>query len=78
MTVIQIPDEQAAALQARAAAEGLTLEAWLRKLAGFEQLRGRKNPYRLSDLVAQCDPSAPLTTEDLTWLDTPTIGREAL
>jgi len=33
MTVIQIPDEQAAALKAKAAAEGLTLEEWLRKLA---------------------------------------------
>ncbi len=33
MTVIELTDEQAAALQARAAAEGLSLEAWLRKLA---------------------------------------------
>jgi plasmid stability protein len=36
MTVIQLPDEQAAALKARAAAQGLTLEAWLQKLAGEE------------------------------------------
>jgi plasmid stability protein len=33
MTVIEIPDEEAAALRAKAAAEGLTLEAWFRKLA---------------------------------------------
>lgn len=33
MTVIEIPDEQAAALKAKAAAQGFTLEAWLRKLA---------------------------------------------
>ena len=33
MTVIEIPDDQAAALKAKAAAEGLSLEAWLRKLA---------------------------------------------
>ncbi len=33
MTVIEIPDDQAAALKARAAAQGLTLEAWLGKLA---------------------------------------------
>ena len=33
MTAIEIPDEQAAALKARAAAQGLTLKAWLRKLA---------------------------------------------
>ena len=34
MTVIELPDEQAAALKAKAAAEGLTLKAWLGKLAG--------------------------------------------
>jgi hypothetical protein len=33
MTVIEIPDEQAAALKEKAAAQGFTLEAWLRKLA---------------------------------------------
>lgn len=33
MVVIEIPDAQAEALKARAAAEGLTLEAWLRRLA---------------------------------------------
>lgn len=36
MTVIELPDEQAAALTAKAAAAGLTLEAWLNKLAGAE------------------------------------------
>jgi plasmid stability protein len=36
MTVIELPDEQAAALRAKAAAAGLTLEAWLNKLAGAE------------------------------------------
>jgi plasmid stability protein len=33
MTVIEIPDDQAAALKARAAAEGLSLQAWIKKLA---------------------------------------------
>jgi hypothetical protein len=33
MTVIEIPDDQAAALKAKAAAQGLTLKAWLGKLA---------------------------------------------
>ncbi len=37
MTVIELPDEQAAALKAKAAAAGLTLEAWLTKLAEAEQ-----------------------------------------
>jgi hypothetical protein len=36
MTVIELPDEQAAALKAKAAAEGLSLEAWLNKLAAAE------------------------------------------
>ena len=33
MTVIELPDEEAAALKARAAAKGLSLEEWLRALA---------------------------------------------
>jgi hypothetical protein len=37
MTVIELPDDQAAALQAKAAAEGLGLEAWLGRLATDEQ-----------------------------------------
>jgi plasmid stability protein len=36
MTVIELPDQQAAALKAKAAAQGLTLEAWLKKLAENE------------------------------------------
>jgi hypothetical protein len=35
MTVIELPDEQAAALKANAA--GLTVEAWLRQLADAER-----------------------------------------
>lgn len=36
MTVIELPDPQAAALKAKAASQGLTLEAWLKKLADEE------------------------------------------
>jgi hypothetical protein len=36
MTVIELPDRQAAALKAKAAAQGLTLEAWLNQLADEE------------------------------------------
>jgi hypothetical protein len=32
-TIIELPEEQAAALAARAASEGLSLHAWLQKLA---------------------------------------------
>ena len=37
MTVIQLSDEQAAALKAKAAAAGLTLEAWLKQLASIAE-----------------------------------------
>ena len=37
MTVIELPDEAAAALNAKAAAAGLTLEAWLKQLAGAQE-----------------------------------------
>ena len=36
MTIIELPDQQAAALKARAAAQGLTLEGWLKRLADEE------------------------------------------
>ena len=36
MTTIELPDEQAAALKAKAAAQGLTLEDFFRKLAEEE------------------------------------------
>ncbi len=78
MTVkIELSDEQGAVLKARAAAQGLTLEDWFQRLAGIETppVKGR---YSLSELVEQCDLSAPLSAEDQTWIDTPAIGREAL
>ncbi|MDQ2947144.1 MAG: hypothetical protein M3Y27_14605 [Acidobacteriota bacterium] len=34
MTVIELPDDQAAVLKAKAAAQGLTLEDWFKQLAG--------------------------------------------
>ncbi len=38
MTVIELPDQQAEALKARAAARGLTLEEWLKQLADEETI----------------------------------------
>lgn len=82
MTMIQLPDDQAAALSAKAAAQGLTLVDWLGKLAATELPAGgaltRKGRYSLAELVAQCDPAAELTAEDRAWLDEPAVGREAL
>jgi len=52
MTVIELPDEQAAALRAKAAEAGLTLEAWLEKLA--EQDQPPSQPLRhIADLIVE-------------------------
>lgn len=77
MAMIELSDEQAAALKAKATAQGLTLEAWLQKLATVETVHSRRGRYTLSELMAQCDLSAPLSTEDRAWLDAPAVGREA-
>ena len=82
MTMIQLPDEQAAALAAKAAAQGMTLADWLGKLAATETPVGSACPskgrYSLAELMAECDPNAALTAEDRAWLDAPAVGREAL
>jgi antitoxin ChpS len=35
-----------------------------------------KPHYSLDQLLAQCDSSAPITAEDLTWLDVKPVGHE--
>jgi hypothetical protein len=42
---IEIPNEQAAELKAKAAAEGLSLEEWLKKLAAQEAQPGPQKPF---------------------------------
>ena len=79
MTVIELSDEQAAALKAKAAAHGLNLEAWLHELASEVEApaRPRKRPrYTLEELMSQCDLSVPLSDEDRAWLNAPAVGRE--
>jgi antitoxin component of MazEF toxin-antitoxin module len=82
MISIQLPDEQAAALKAKAAAQALTLEDWLGRLAATETpanpSRVRQGRYNLAELTAQCDPNSPQSAEDRAWLDAPAAGREAL
>lgn len=34
--------------------------------------------YRLEDLLAECDLTAPLSAEDRAWLDAPPVGREEI
>src|ERR1035437_7435301 len=81
MTVIELPDDQAAALKTKAAAQGLTLEAWFEKLSGVavptSQPGPRRSRYSLAELMAQCDANSPLSAEDHARIDAPAIGREA-
>ena len=81
MTMIELPDDQAAALKSRAAAQGLTLEAWFERLSGLAVPAShpglRKARYSLAELMAQCDADTPLSAEDRAWIDAPAIGREA-
>ena len=52
MTLIELPDEQAAALTAKAAAQGLTLEAWLKRLAIEEAEPSAEHPLQTAaDIV---------------------------
>jgi hypothetical protein len=46
MTVIELPDEEAAALRAKATAAGLTLEAWLKQLARAERETVAEHPLQ--------------------------------
>jgi antitoxin ChpS len=34
--------------------------------------------YTLDELLAQCDPSAELSTQEREWLDAPAVGREVI
>jgi hypothetical protein len=56
MTVIEIPDDQAAVLKAKAAAQGLTLKAWLSKLAEEEAGAKPKPKKSAYGLLAQYGP----------------------
>lgn len=64
MTVIELPDEQAAALKAKAAAQGLTLEAWFQKLAeGVEPLGATEqqleSPRHISEIIGEIMSDVP-------------------
>jgi hypothetical protein len=60
MTVIELSDEQAAALKAKAAAAGLTLEAWLKRLGDAEGETPAEHPLRTAaDIVLECMRHVP-------------------
>lgn len=53
MTVIELPDEEAAVLKAKAAAEGLSLEAWLQKLAQREDRPASFSHRHIADVILE-------------------------
>jgi len=59
---IRLSDEHANALQARAAAEGLTLEAWLEKLAEQGTTITRPDRRHIWEVIAENMKNVP--TED--------------
>ena len=79
MAMIQLPDERAAALAAKAASQRLILQAGLEKLAQPDMPTGpRKRGYKLAELIAKCDLDAALSIEDHGWMNLALTGREAL
>ena len=63
MTVIEIPDYQVAALKAKAAMEGLTLKAWLGKLAEEPPSATRRKPLKTGRGMLAKYGSAPSAEE---------------
>lgn len=54
MTIIELPDDQAAALRAKATAAGLTLEDWLKRLAIAEEKPLPSAPLReIADAILE-------------------------
>lgn len=39
-------------------------------------VKPRRSKYTLEELLAQCDPDAPMPEEVAEWLDAPPVGRE--
>jgi hypothetical protein len=61
MTVIELPDDQAAALTAKAKAQGLTLEDWLKSLAAADVRSEDRNldSRPISQVIAEIMQDVP-------------------
>jgi hypothetical protein len=57
MTVIELPDKQAAALKAKAASQGLTLKGWLERLAEETSTAVRKPLKTGRGILAKYGPA---------------------
>lgn len=75
---IDLSDERAAALSAKATAQGMSLKKWLETMLNGQESPRRRRRYTAAELVAQCDPDMTLSSEDRAWLDAPPVGREVL
>ena len=83
MAVIQHPDEQMLALRAKAASVGLSLEDWRAALSAVESPGPRasvpwRRRYKIEELIAQCDPTAPISEGDRAWLESAPAGNEVV
>ena len=47
-------------------------------LAGQYVQQTGKRRYTLDELIAQCNPDAPMTPEEREWVDAPAVGRELI
>jgi hypothetical protein len=63
MTMIELPDNQAAALKAKAALKGLTLKAWLGQLAEESQSDAPRRPLKTGRGMLAKYGSAPSAEE---------------
>lgn len=78
MTVIEIPDDQAAALKAKAAAQGLSLNAWLEKLAAEDEgqaMKPRKSPQDAAAHILELQKRVKPDPEGWTIKDYINYGR---
>lgn len=74
--VLTIPKAHAQSLGLTEGARiGVTIEDG--KLVGDPAVRARPQ-YRLAELLAECDPTAPLSDEDRAWLADEPVGDEAI
>ncbi len=77
MTVIELPDEQAAALKAKAEAEGLSLEVWLNNLIG-PQPHSLQNELTPQEWVRQFDAWVESHDRTTPLLSDDAISRESI
>jgi LmbE family N-acetylglucosaminyl deacetylase len=59
MTIIELPDDQATALSAKAAAAGMSLSDWLKQLSGVEAGRGAGPLRQIAEAILETMRDVP-------------------